>query len=73
MQLHVASFRYAYMNARDTSQSNALGPAWNGAGEWPFDIWLRRALADRHSAALQEDLPDEWLAMVDQTAMRARR
>jgi hypothetical protein len=74
MQLQAVDLRYTYMNARDTSQSNGHGPSWNGAGEWPFDVWLRRALADGHDDALQEQLPAEWLALVDQgTRTRPRR
>jgi hypothetical protein len=53
------------MNGRDTVQSSINGPAWHGAGEWPFDIWLRRSLADAHNQALAEDLPDEWLALLE--------
>jgi hypothetical protein len=61
------------MNGRTSSQDTLNGPAWNGAGEWPFDIWLRRALADRHDAALTEALPDEWLTLVDNVPGHARR
>jgi hypothetical protein len=61
------------MNGRTPSQDLLNGPAWNGAGEWPFDIWLRRTLADQHDATLVETLPTEWLTLLDQVPGQTRR
>ena len=65
MQLQPSAGRYVCMNRRDPTPQSLHGPAWNGAGEWPFDIWLRRTLADAHNGALSEDLPSEWLALLE--------
>lgn len=55
------------------SEANRMmlqGPSFNGAGEWPFDAWLRRSLAQHHEDALREELPAEWLALVDRAQGR---
>jgi len=68
MQLQVAAVRYLCMKGFDTPQTRLTGPGWNGGGDWPFDVWLRRGLADTHNDVLSEDLPREWLALIEAAA-----
>lgn len=68
VQLQAGSRRYFAMSGSDTYR--AKGPAFNGAGEWPFDAWLRRSLAANHDQALREEVPQEWLALIDRMPAR---
>ena len=67
MQLPVGTNRYGCMKGHDTPQTRLTGPGWNGGGDWPFDVWLRRGLANTHNDVLSEDLPAEWVALVLET------
>ena len=35
------------------------------ADQKAFDAWLRRSLAERYGRILKEELPQEWLALLD--------
>jgi hypothetical protein len=47
-------------------------PAPQGGQDRPVDLWLRRSLSHSFDRVLTENLPESWLAMIEQNRRAGR-
>ena len=59
------------MNKPDIARETAVPP--RQADPRAIDLWLRRSLAARYNAVLEEKLPDEWMALLQDPARAGPR